>query len=72
MSQRPRRKRRRTGGQPRPKRGVMIGMRSGFQKAANKVVGGDEKPGKRSSWMGTAFSVLLIVAAIAFLLYRWQ
>ncbi len=72
MSQRPKRKRRRTGGQTRPKRGVMIGMRSGFQKAANKVVGSDEKPGKRSSWMSTAFSVLLIIAAIAFLLYRWQ
>ncbi len=52
MSQRPRRKKRRTGGQTRPKRGVMIGMRSGFQKAANKVVGaGEEKPGKRSSWI---------------------
>jgi hypothetical protein len=73
MSQRPRRKKRRTGGQTRPKRGVMIGMRSGFQKAANKVVGaGQEKPGKRSSWMSTAFTVVLIAAAIAFLLYRWQ
>jgi hypothetical protein len=51
----------------------MIGMRSGFQKAASKVVGaGDEKPGKRSSWMSTAFTVVLILAAIAFLLYRWQ
>jgi len=72
MTQRPKRKRRRTGGQSRPKRGVMIGMRSGFQKAANKVVGGESQPSRKSSWMGTALTVLLIVAAVAFLLYRWQ
>ncbi len=73
MTQRPKRKRRRTGGQSRPKRGVMIGMRSGFQKAANKVVGpGESQPSRRSSWLSTAFTVLLVVAAIAFLLYRWQ
>jgi hypothetical protein len=72
MAQRPRRKRRRSGATARPRRGVMIGMRSGFQKAANKVVGSESRSGRKSSWLSTAFTILLVIAAVAFLLYRWQ
>lgn len=51
----------------------MIGMRSGFKKAANSVAGsGQQSPSRRRSWLSTAFSVLLIVAALAFLFYRWN
>lgn len=72
MAQRPKRKRRRRGGEaPRRKRGIMMGMRSGFKKAAGSVVGAGEKsePARRP-WLNTAFTVLLLVAAVAFLLYR--
>jgi hypothetical protein len=65
-------KRRRRGTAPRRKGGVMIGMRRGFKKAATSVVGGEQSPSKRRSWLSTAFSVLLVIAALAFLLYRWQ
>jgi hypothetical protein len=72
MAQRPKRKRRRRGGDAPPRRGgVMMGMRTGFKKAANSVVGSGEKakPARRP-WLNTAFTVLLLVAAVAFLLYR--
>jgi hypothetical protein len=71
MAQRPRRKRR-SGAQPKRKGGVMIGMRSGFKKAANSVVGSEQKAARKRSLAGTALSVLLIVAALAFLFYRWN
>ena len=66
-------KRRRRGSAPRRKGGVMIGMRRGFKKAATSVVGSSEKTASRGrSWLGTVFSVLLVIAALAFLVYRWQ
>jgi len=72
MTQRTKRRRRRSRDAPRRK-GLMIGMRRGFKKAATSVVGSEAKPTSRGrSWMSTAFSVLLILAAIAFLLYRWR
>ncbi|HWM86683.1 MAG TPA: hypothetical protein VNO33_12615 [Kofleriaceae bacterium] len=72
MSQRPKRRRRRSGEPPRKKGGIMIGMRSGFKKAAGSVVSSAEKAPPKRSWVGTAFTVLLVIAAIAFLFYRWQ
>jgi len=74
MAQRPRRKRRRSGGDAsKRKRGVMIGMRRGFKKAATSVVGAGEKaPAARRPWLNTAFTVLLLAAAVAFVLYRWR
>jgi len=50
----------------------MIGMRSGFKKAAGAVVGSEEKTPPRRSWLNTAFTVLLLAAAVAFLFYRWR
>lgn len=50
----------------------MMGMRSGFKKAAGSVVGGKEKTAASRSWLSTAFTVLLVVAALAFLFYRWN
>ena len=72
---RERKKKRRREPAEKKKRGVMIGMRSGFKKAARGVgVGVDGKPAasekKKSSWLSTAFTILLVLAAIAILYYR--
>jgi len=52
----------------------MMGMRSGFKKAAGSVL--SDKPAAGStrsrSWLSTAFTVLLLAAAAAFLFYRWR
>jgi hypothetical protein len=71
MAQRPKRRRRRSEA-PRRKGGVMMGMRSGFKKAAGSVVGNKEKTAASRSWMSTAFTVLIVIAALAFLFYRWS
>jgi hypothetical protein len=72
MAQRTKRRRRRSGETPRRK-GVMMGMRRGFKKAAGSVVGSEPKaPSRRRAWLSNGLSVLLILAAIAFLLYRWR
>ncbi|HET6610374.1 MAG TPA: hypothetical protein VFG83_00220 [Kofleriaceae bacterium] len=62
-------KRRRRGMVTRKKGGVMLGMRSGFKSVANSVSGGKSAKGK-SSWLGTALTVVLILAALALLYYR--
>jgi hypothetical protein len=70
--QRKKRKRREPAG--KKKRGVMIGMRSGFKKAARGVGVGVEKEAavekKKSSFLSTAFTILLVIAALAILYYR--
>jgi Mg2+/citrate symporter len=70
MAQQRKKKRRRE--RSEKKRGVMIGMRSGFKKAARGVGVGEEKPAarKKSSWLNTAVTIALILAAIAILFYR--
>ena len=68
-AQRKKRKRRVEAGSK--KKGVMIGMRSGFKKAATAVAGpkrAEEK--KKSSWISTAITVALVLAVIALLFYR--
>jgi hypothetical protein len=70
MAQRKKRKRRVEAGQKK-KAGVMIGMRSGFKKAATAVTGSEpatEK--KKSSWVSTAITIALVLAALAILFYR--
>ena len=69
--ERPKRKRRRAA-EPRRKGGLMVGMRSGFKKAAGSVVGGERSRARKSSWLSTAVSIALLIAAIAFLFYRWR
>ena len=70
--QRKKRKRREPAG--KKKKGVMMGMRSGFKKAARGVGVGVDKDAavekKKSSWLSTAFTILLVLAAIAILYYR--
>jgi hypothetical protein len=69
-----RKKKRRREPAAKKKKGVMIGMRSGFKKAARGVgvgVDGEKKPAaKKSSWLSTAFTILLVLAALAILYYR--
>jgi hypothetical protein len=75
MAQQRKKKRRREPAQKK-KKGVMIGMRSGFKKAARGVgVGAEgekaaEEKKKTRSWLSTAFTILLVLAAIAVLYYR--
>jgi len=74
MAQQRKKKRRRQPAEKK-KRGLMIGMRSGFKKAARGVgVGAEGKAAdaekKKSSWLSTAFTILLVLAAIAILYYR--
>jgi hypothetical protein len=70
--QRKKKKRREPAG--KKKRGVMIGMRSGFKKAARGVGVGVDKDAvvekKKSSFLSTAFTILLVIAALAILYYR--
>ena len=52
---------------------MMMGMRSGFKKAADATLGTGEtkkKPGK-TSWIGTAITVALLIAAVALLMRRF-
>jgi hypothetical protein len=69
-----RKKKRRRDATPKKKKGVMMGMRSGFKKAARGVgvgVDKDKAPEKKkNSWLSTAFTILLVIAAIAILYYR--
>jgi hypothetical protein len=51
--------------------GVMMGMRSGFKNVASSVTGA-EPEGKKSSWVGTAITILLLVAAAALLFQRFR
>ena len=71
MAQQRKKKRRR---EPAKKKGgVMIGMRSGFKKAARGVGVGDEKKAvekKKTSWVSHAITILLVLAAAAILYYR--
>ena len=72
--QRKKKKRREPAG--KKKRGVMIGMRSGFKKAARGVgvgVDGDKKAvveKKKATWVSHAITILLVLAAAAILYYR--
>ena len=67
--QRKKKKRRVEAGQKK-KAGVMIGMRSGFKKAATAVAGSEPAAKKKSSWVSTAITIALVLAAIAILFYR--
>jgi hypothetical protein len=63
------RRKRRGGAGGGQKKGVLLGMRSGFKSVANSVVGADDKPGKKNTLLGTLVTVLLVIAAAA-VLYR--
>ena len=52
------------------KAGVMIGMRSGFKKAASAVTGSEPVAEKKKSWVSTAITIALVLAAAAILYYR--
>ncbi|HEY8145600.1 MAG TPA: hypothetical protein VIG06_23125 [Kofleriaceae bacterium] len=70
-----RKKKRRREPADKKKRGLMIGMRSGFKKAARGVgVGVDGKQAapekKKTSWVSHAITILLVLAAAAILYYR--
>ncbi len=74
MAQQRKKKRRREPG-AKKKRGLMIGMRSGFKKAARGVgvgVAGQKAvpEKKKSSVLSTVFTILLVIAALAILYYR--
>jgi hypothetical protein len=61
---RKRRKRRRRGRSARAG-GVLTGMRSGFKNVASAATGtGPAQQGKRS-WVGTAITIVLLLAAVA-------
>ena len=47
-----------------------MGMRSGFKNVANSALGTSEAKQKKSSWVSTAVTIALLVAAVAFFLYR--
>jgi len=67
----PKRKKKNRRGGAKKKGGVMIGMRRGFKKTANAVVGSkDDKTASKGSWKGTALTILLLAAAVGFFLYR--
>lgn len=72
MAQQRKKKRRR---EPAKKKGgVMIGMRSGFKKAARGVGVGAEGEAapekKKTAWLSHAITIALILAAAAILYYR--
>ncbi|HUS67833.1 MAG TPA: hypothetical protein VMZ28_25030 [Kofleriaceae bacterium] len=69
MAQRKKRKRRVEAGSKK-KAGVMIGMRSGFKKAASAVTGSEPAVEKKKSWVSTAITIALVLAAAAILYYR--
>lgn len=51
------------------KSGVMTGMRGGFKNLADSVAGTKEKKKKSSStWIGTALTIAIVVAAVAYFL----
>lgn len=54
------------GGGPPSGGGVMQSIRAGFRRAA-----GAEEPSKDSSRLGNIVWTILLIAAVAFLLYRW-
>lgn len=53
------------------KSGVMMGMRSGFKNVANSVTGAEPEGTKKSTWIGTVITILLVVAAAALLFQRF-
>ena len=60
-------KRRRGGGsQPKKKGGTLMGMRRGFKNMADAATGNQKK---KQTWVSTAITVALVLAALA-LLYR--
>lgn len=69
-----RKKRRRRGApQSRKKSGVLLGMRSGFKNVAHSVTGvGEAEEAKKSSFLGTLVTILLVVAAAALLWKRFS
>jgi hypothetical protein len=54
------------------KGGILIGMRSGVQKAASKVTGGDDKKpaDDRTFWRKHWFDAVLVAAALGIILYK--
>jgi hypothetical protein len=56
----------------RRRQGVLIGMRSGFKSVARSVgIGQEPQPKRKRSFLSTAFTVLLVVAAGVVLYYRF-
>ena len=71
MAKGPRGKRkRRSGGSPKKKSGLMIGMRGGFKKLAHSVTGSDEAAAKPSSPLTNVLWAVLLLGALGFFLYR--
>ncbi len=69
MATKRKRKRRRKGREPRRRRGVMLGMRSGFKGIANSVTGTDTSG--KYKWWGRIITVLLLAVAAVFLAKRF-
>jgi hypothetical protein len=65
-----RKRRRRRSDAPRKSGGALMGLRAGFKRAAQGAAGSPQ-PAGRSSWFGTALTIVLVVAAIAFFLRRF-
>jgi hypothetical protein len=64
------RKRKRRGGAPKKRSGMMIGMRGGFKKMAQSVTGASAGKEKKSSALSNALWFLVLLAAVGFFLYR--
>jgi hypothetical protein len=72
-SKRKKRKKRSGSSRGRRKGGVMMGMRSGFKNVAHSVTGVGEEAAtkKKTGVVGTAITVLLVLAAAALLYQRF-
>lgn len=69
MSSKKERRRRERQAAGRKKGGALMGMRSGFKNVANSVAGTSEpKKKKKSGWVGTAVTLLILAAAVALFL----
>lgn len=71
-----RKKRKRRGRESRKRGGgLMVGMRTGFKKAADATIGTGAPAKKKKSgaaaWIGTAITVVLLIAAVALLMQRF-
>ena len=68
---RKRAKKRKAQNKKKSKSGVMMGMRSGFKNVANSVTGAEPEGSKKSTWIGTVITILLVVAAAALLFQKF-
>lgn len=68
MSSKKERRRRQQRASGRKKGGALMGMRSGFKNVASSVAGTAEPKKKKSGWVGTAVTLLILAAAVALFL----